>query len=72
MERADEGDGMAAKIENVSSVEVGRVLIREKKSVCMVMLRNGLTLELTYSEGSTYGVWLLGERLVWWVVGASA
>ena len=63
---------MAAKIENVATVEFGRVLIREKKSVCMVMLRNGLTLELTYSEGSTYGVWLLGERLVWWVVGASA
>src|SRR5262249_50705618 len=53
-------------------VEEEAVLIREKKSVCVVMLENGLTLELTYNEGSTYGVWLLGERLVWWVVAASA
>jgi hypothetical protein len=48
------------------------VLIREKKSMCMVMLRNGLTLELTYSGGGSYGVWLLGERLLWWVVAAMA
>jgi hypothetical protein len=53
-------------------IEVTQVLIREKKSVCMVMLRNGLTLELTYEAGSTHGVWLLGEHLVLWVVAASA
>lgn len=63
---------MAIESDDASRVEVSEVLIREKKSVCMVMLRNGLTLELTYTEGSTYGVWLLGERLLWWVVGASA
>jgi hypothetical protein len=53
-------------------IEVTQMLIREKKSVCMVMLRNGLTLELTYEAGSTHGVWLLGEHLVGWVVAARA
>jgi hypothetical protein len=50
----------------------GIMLIRENRKVCMVIMPNGLTLELTYNEGSTYGVWLLGERLVWWVVAGAA
>jgi hypothetical protein len=48
------------------------MLIRENNNVCSMMLSNGLTLELTYSEGSTYGVWLFGERFLWWVVAGSA
>lgn len=48
------------------------MLIRANNKVCMVMMPNGLTLELTYGEGSTYGVWLFGERFVWWVVAGSA
>lgn len=48
------------------------MLIRENNNVCLMMMPNGLTLELTYNEGSTYGVWLLGERFLWWVVAASA
>jgi hypothetical protein len=48
------------------------MLIRENRKVCMVMMPNGLTLELTYNEGSTYGVWLLGEHFLWWVVAGAA
>lgn len=48
------------------------MLIRENNNLCLMMLPNGLTLELTYNEGSTYGVWLLGERLLWWVVAGVA
>jgi hypothetical protein len=50
----------------------GDMLIRQNRKVCMVIMPNGLTLELTYNEGSTYGVWLLGERLLWWVVAGAA
>ena len=38
----------------------------------LVAMTNGLTLELTYNEGSTYGVWLFGERFLWWVVAGNA
>ena len=48
------------------------MLIRENRKVCMVIMPNGLTLELTYEEGNTYGVWLLGERFLWWVVAGAA
>jgi len=50
------------------------MLIRENNNAntCSMMMANGLTLELTYNEGSTYGVWLIGERFLWWVVAASA
>jgi hypothetical protein len=36
------------------------------------MLRNGLTLELTFDGYGTRGVWLLGERWVGDVVAARA
>jgi hypothetical protein len=48
------------------------MLIRETPSICLVMLRNGLTFELTYEHGSSYGVWLFGEQLLWCVVAAAA
>lgn len=48
------------------------MLMRANKNVFAMMMSNGLTLELTYDQGSTYGVWLLGERFLWWVVAASA
>jgi hypothetical protein len=50
----------------------GVMLIRDNRKVCMVMMPNGLTLELTYNEGNTYGVWLLGEHFLWWVVAGAA
>ncbi len=48
------------------------MLIRERQSTCIVMLRNGLTFELTYAYGSSYGVWLLGEHLLWCVTPGKA
>jgi hypothetical protein len=48
------------------------MLIRENNNMCLMMMPNGLTLELTYTEGSTYGVWLLGERFLWWVIAGVA
>jgi hypothetical protein len=49
-----------------------RMLNRDTSHICQMLMPNGLTLELTYNDGSTYGVWLLGEHLVWWVIAASA
>jgi hypothetical protein len=49
-----------------------QMLIRSHNDTCLVAMNNGLTLELTYNEGSTYGVWLLGERFLWWVVAGAA
>lgn len=48
------------------------MLIRSHNDTCLVAMQNGLTLELTYNEGSTYGVWLYGERFLWWVVAGAA
>ena len=55
-----------------SQIELREVPVRKKRSICTVTMSNGLTLELTYNAGSTYGVWLLGERLVTWVVAGAA
>jgi hypothetical protein len=49
-----------------------QMLIRSHNDTCLVAMTNGLTLELTYNEGSTYGVWLFGERFLWWVVAGAA
>jgi hypothetical protein len=49
-----------------------RMLTRDNNNICQMLMPHGLTLELTYNDGSTYGVWMLGERLLWWVVAASA
>ena len=48
------------------------MLIRSHNDTTLVAMTNGLTLELTYNEGSTYGVWLFGERFLWWVVAGNA
>ncbi len=48
------------------------MLVRATQSSCFVMLRNGLTLELTFDCDGTRGVWLLGERWLGEVVAASA
>jgi len=48
------------------------MLIRAHDHTCLVAMTNGLTLELTYNEGSTYGVWLFGDRFLWWVVAGTA
>lgn len=52
--------------------ELFTMLIRSHNETTLVAMTNGLTLELTYNEGSTYGVWLFGERFLWWVVAGSA
>ena len=49
-----------------------RMLTRENNNICQMLMPNGLTLELTYNQGSTYGVWMLGQQLLWWVIAASA
>jgi hypothetical protein len=49
-----------------------RMLNRDTSHLCQMRMPNGLSLELTYNDGSTYGVWMLGEHLLWWVIAASA
>jgi len=49
-----------------------RMLNRDTSHLCKMLMPNGLALELTYNDGSTYGVWMLGEHLLWWVIAASA
>jgi hypothetical protein len=48
------------------------MLSRDTSHICRMRMRNGLNLELTYNDGSTYGVWMLGEQMLWWVIAASA
>jgi hypothetical protein len=48
------------------------MLIREAKSMCVVVLSNGLTLEVNYDDAGCYGVWLLGDRLLRWVLAPAA
>jgi len=48
------------------------MLIRSHKDTCLVAMSNGLTLELTYNDGSTHGVWLFGDRFLWWVTAGAA
>ena len=38
------------------------MLVRANASECVVMWINGLTLELTFEEGTTRGVWLFGDH----------
>lgn len=53
--------------------KVLRMLIRATRMECLVMLRNGLTLELNFDRsGHTRGVWLLGDRWLFEVVAAEA
>lgn len=49
-----------------------QMLIRTSKHACYVMLRNGLTLELTFGSGETRGVWLIGDRFLFDVVAGAA
>lgn len=48
------------------------MLIRATHKQCLVMLLNGLTLELSFAAGETRGVWLLGERFLFEVIAGSA
>lgn len=48
------------------------MLIRATTNECLVMLWNGLTLELSFGIGETRGVWLLGERFLQEVVAGVA
>ncbi|MGD8861137.1 MAG: hypothetical protein PVI30_14110 [Myxococcales bacterium] len=48
------------------------MLIRANQELCLVMMRNGLTLELTYGDGWSRGVWLLGENWLFEVHAGSA
>jgi hypothetical protein len=46
--------------------------IREQKRRCLITLQSGLTLELCYGQGTSCGLWMFGDRILWGVVAGIA
>jgi hypothetical protein len=46
--------------------------IREQKRRCLITLQSGLTLELCYGQGTSCGLWMFGDRILWGVVAGVA
>jgi len=46
--------------------------IREHKRRCLITLQSGLTLELCYGQGTSCGLWMFGDRILWGVVAGVA
>ena len=57
---------------SVLPVGATKMLVRVNASECLVMWINGLTLELTFEEGATRGVWLFGDHWLFEITAAQA
>jgi hypothetical protein len=49
-----------------------RMQIHEHKRRCLITLQSGLTLELCYGQGTSCGLWMFGDRILWGVVAGIA